>query len=284
MTRQFGRSINVVVGKEGNAIDVSKLRIKFEITKNIMGAPDTCKLEIFNLSRDSQTKVENEFDTVIVNAGYGGDIGLLFQGEIRNVFRSDGGGGNRITQVFAGDADQAYKRSVSNFTLGNDSKINDVIKRVIEDMTNVELGKIDIEAGNNKILGMTYSGASRDLLNQLGKDYNFNWSIQNGFLNCIDAKKPKSFEAVLINNKTGMVGSPTVTARGANVQTLLNWRIEPHGLIKVESETNVAQFGNLFFTDIPETLGKGTYKVAAVTYIGDTHGVSWHSNIEGLNI
>ncbi len=283
MSRQFGRKISVQIGSKESGIDVSELRIKFDITKNIMGAPDICKLQIFNLNRDSQNKVQNEFDTVIVNAGYKDGIGQLFQGQIRNVFRVRDGV-NMITEVYAGDGDQSYKRSVSSFTVADNATVESIINIIIQDMSRVELGVIDIVEGANKIRGKSFSGASRDILTQLGKDYNFNWSIQNGLLNCVDANSVLPREAIVLNNRTGMIGAPTITARGVNVSSLLNSNIAPHALIKIESQTDAVKFGNLFLADVPETLGAGTYKVGSVNYVGDTHGQEWYSHTEGLNI
>ena len=283
MGKQFGRKIDLQIGSDGTGVNVSELRIRFEVIKNIMGAPDLCKLEIFNLSRSNQNKIQDVFDTVILNAGYSDNYGLLFQGEIRNVFKRKVGV-DSITEVYAADSDQSYKRSYSNFTLSENASVLDVINTIVADMDKVRLGTINIETGTNKILGRTFAGASRDLLTQLGKDYNFNWSIQNGLLNCVDANRSLPTEAILISNRTGMIDAPVVTARGVDVATLLNWRIEPHALIQVESNTDAVKFGNLYLQDIPETLGRGIYKVGAVTYQGDTHSDAWYSFIEGLNI
>lgn len=282
MSKQFGREIKIEITSKSQLINVSNLRVRFDIKKNIAGVPDIAKIEIYNLSRDKRERIKEEFEKITVTAGYENNTAVIFSGEIRNVFHQRSRV-DFITQIFAGDGDQAYKRSFSNFTIAENSTVESIIDLVIKDMSGISKGEIDIKKGSNKLKGRTFSGPSRDILKQLAKDYDFNFSIENNKLNCVDANSVLKTETVLISSNSGMIDTPIITARGINVTTLLNTKIRINSLFQVEAQTDVVKFGNLFLKEVPQTLGSGTYKTAAINYLGDTHGTEWYTLIEGLN-
>ena len=88
MARQYGRNYRLTVTDvDGNSKEISGLHIEFEITKSTLSFPNLARISITNVSKDTLSFIQRKFNNVRLDVGYGEDIGLLFKGEIRNVFQ-----------------------------------------------------------------------------------------------------------------------------------------------------------------------------------------------------
>ena len=280
MSRQYKRKVKLTIGDGINALIVEDLRVKFEISKDLQGYPNLAKIDIFNLNDDSRAKVKDEFSKVIFNAGYEDNVKQLFLGDIRNVIHSRQGV-DFITTIYAADGDTDFQGSFVNTSLSEGVKIKDIVDIVVADFKDVVVGELQGLTGErDKLRGVILSGPSKDILNQYGNDYDFDWSVQDGVFETIG--KDEAFNDVTtVSSQFGMLGSPSITELGADVRILLNPSILPNRRIKIESSAPQLALGNLYFRDIKKTLGEGFYKVQKVIHTGDTHGNDWYSDITG---
>jgi len=287
MSRNYKRAINVTVfkGADQAGLEIKNLRISIEITKDQLGYPNIGKIEIYNLNRDNQNRIKNVFDRVVVNAGYEDNIGQVFLGDIRNVEKVRMGP-DMITRIWAGSGDRSYKEGILNYTAGLNTDVRSIIDEAVKSFGDVVVGRIDELVGNKKIAGASYSGSTRQILDQLSKDYGFNWFIDDGKISVLKPETTLNTEntAVLISSTTGMIGVPSVTERGVMATSLMNHNIKIGKLIKIESQTETVQLGNLFFRDINKTIGEGAYKAIKIIHIGDTHGNQWQTITEGISL
>ena len=283
MARQYKRAYDLtVIPTGGEARVIKDLRVNFEITKSILSFPNLCRLNIYNPNEDTLATLQKKFTKIVLNAGYEGDIQLLFKGEVRNVFQNRAGVDSLIT-VYAGDGERDWQNATFNKTFTENVTISSAIEEVLKTFEDVTVGVVNgLPQVADKLRGQTLSGSSKDILDQFANEYGFDWSIQDGEVIITPVESPlEGDEAVLVNAATGMLGSPTVTEIGADVSTLLNPRLLPNKAFKIESVNADIQLGNLFFRNIKRTTAEGTYKIQEVTFKGDSREGDWVSSVKG---
>lgn len=282
MSRQYKRAYALVVSDENNSKTITGLRLSFNITKSLHSFPNLAQLELYNPNPETLSMLESKFSEILLNAGYEGNIRLLFKGQVRNVFQRKVGT-DRIVTIFAGDAEQDWQNAIFNKTLTENIAIKQVVTEIAETFKNTTTGQLQgLDAEADKLRGQTLSGSSKEILDQLAEDYGFQWSIQDGELITVPNEAVlEDVDAVLINNATGMIGSPTITELGVNVTTLLNPELLPNRAFVVESDFADVAIGGVQFRKINRTSGDGTYKTFQVIFNGDTHGNNWFSTVEG---
>lgn len=283
MSRQFKRAYDLtIIPVSGESRVIRELKIRFEITKSVLSFPNLAKLVIFNPSKATIDALEGKFTKVILNAGYEGNIRLLFKGEVRNAFQGKTSTDRTIT-VFAGDGQRDWQNASFNKTFTENVSISAAIDEVLKTFKDSVIGALEgIPTIADKLRGQTLSGSSKDIMDQFADEYGFTWSIQDGeVITTPDAQPLEGTEAVLVTSATGMIGSPIVTEIGADVTTLLNPRLFPNSAFKIESVNADIQLGNLFFRNIPRSNAEGTYKIQEVSFRGDSREGDWLSSVKG---
>ena len=283
MARQYKRVYDLtIVPTDGESRVIKELRVNFEITKSILSFPNLCKLIIYNPNEDTLSTLQKKYTKILLNAGYEGDLLLLFKGEIRNIYQSKNGT-DRIITIYAGDGERDWQNSTFNKTFTENVTISNAIQEVLKSFEEVTIGVINgLPQVADKLRGQTLSGSSKDILDGFADEYGFDWSIQDGEVVITPTESPlEGDEAVLVNAATGMIGSPTVTEIGADVTTLLNPRMLPNRAFKIESVNADIQLGNLFFRNIKRTSAEGTYKIQEVSFKGDSREGEWTSMVKG---
>lgn len=247
-----------------------------------MSFPNLCKLVIYNPNEDTLSTLQKKFTKITLNAGYEGDVRLLFKGEVRNVFQTKIGV-DRVVTVYAGDGERDWQNATFNKTFTENVTISSAIEEVLKSFKEVTTGVVNgLPQVADKLRGQTLSGSSKDILDGFAEEYGFDWSIQDGEVIITPNESPlEGDEAVLVNSATGILGSPTITEIGADVTTLLNPRMLPNRAFKIESINADIQLGNLFFRDVKRTSAEGTYKIQEVTFKGDSREGEWTSAVKG---
>ncbi len=283
VARQYKRVYELtIIPDDGEARIINDLRVNFEITKSILSFPNLCRLVIYNPNEDTLSTLQKKFTKIVLNAGYEGDVRLLFKGEIRNVFQSKIGV-DRLITIYAGDGERDWQNATFNKTFTENVTISAAIEEVLKSFEEVTTGVINgLPQVADKLRGQTLSGSSKDILDGFADEYGFDWSIQDGEVIITPVESPlEGDEAVLISAATGMIGSPIVTEIGADVVSLLNPRLLPNKAFKIESVNADIQLGNLFFRNIKRTTAEGTYKIQEVTFKGDSREGDWTSSVKG---
>lgn len=283
MSRQYKRAYELsIIPTEGDAKVIKGLRVNFEITKSVLSFPNLCRLNIHNANDDTLSLLQTKYTKIIFNAGYEGNVKLLFKGQVRNVFQSRSGT-DKIITIYAGDGEKDWQNATFNKTFTENITISSAIDEVLKTFKEVTIGTISgMPNAADKLRGQTLSGSSKDILDQFSEEYGFDWSIQDGevVINPVEQSLGGD-EAVLITAATGMIGSPTITEIGADVSSLLNPKLLPNRAFKIEPINADVQLGNLFFREVKRTTAEGTYKIQEVTFKGDSREGEWSSLVKG---
>jgi hypothetical protein len=259
----------------GNAIEITGLRIAFEITKTLEKNANDARIEIGNLSEATRNEFTRLPLHVRLDAGHDGEPQLLFKGDLHwsdSVPREE----NWITTLECKDGGRAIKeaRISRTYKPGVSSKtvLNDLIAaHGVKLPTSIADAK---EFAKQYASGVTVSGPASTEMSRLLSRHGMSWSFQNGKIQILRKNDVRADEALVISRDTGMINSPEYGAPKKDggkpvltVQTILYPRVIPGIKISVTSEKIT-----------------GVFKVQRVHHSGDTHGDAWMSDIEAVKI
>jgi hypothetical protein len=301
----------IVSDASGNGLDLSELRIKFEITQADLSTfrPTTAIITIYNLSDQTVANAIKEFTEVTLQAGYQppGKFGVIFQGTIKAFERGHESVTDSYLTIFAADGDLA-NFVLMNHTLAPGYSPEDEQKAITDALQEYGLSKgamSGLSGGTGGISpdafrGKLMLGTAPDLLDNLGKTHGFTWTIINGKIQSVPLTGYLPGEAVILNAASGLIGWPRNTLGGVNVTCLLNPSLQLQGLIQINNKdintTSPAQgaglagfpnavvgFPGLNQTSFFATVANdGFYRILVLEYEGDTRGNPWYCHLTCL--
>ena len=121
-SQQFGRVVSLqVFGTNLQGLDLSELRIRFAVKKTGTAVPNTADIRVYNLEEQTALQIRKEFTKVILQAGYEGKLGVIFQGNIKQVIIGREDANTTFIDIIAGDGDRAYNFAIVKGTLAKGS-------------------------------------------------------------------------------------------------------------------------------------------------------------------
>lgn len=289
---QYGRAISLIVfGPDFDGLDLSPLRIKFSIKRSETQTPNTADIRVYNLSEETAMRVRDEFKKVILQAGYEGNLGVIFQGNIKQVILGRESATDTFIDIVAGDGDRAYNFAVVTKTLAAGTNSLDQAEALIQSMNpkGVTAGHIGEMPTEKLPRGKVLYGNSRNYLRNIAETADKTWSIQNEQVTFIPKRSYLPGESVVLTSKTGMIGTPQQTNVGINIKCLLNPIIKIGGTVKIDNKS-VEQFKinldqpNSAANIPPPFNADGVYFVMCIEHNGDTRGVDWYSTMICLSV
>lgn len=274
---QFDRVASVDIGPPGEqGFRVRDVRIVFEVDKTDAQDANRARLEILNLSDDTRNRIRETDDAIIIRAGYAQDTGeeVLFTGRVASVEHRYAPP-DIITRIESGDGITELRESRSSVSFSGPGASLTLIVRKLADDFGLEIrDSIDVPR-IRWTEGLAIAGPTRDAMTKVLDRAGYEWSVQNGYLQVIPRGGANTKPAVVIRSDTGLLSSParinqveenldeTKRKPGWAFRCLLNPRIEPGGLVQLESR------------DV-----QGLFRVNNVRHAGDTHGEEWSSQVE----
>ncbi len=289
---QYIRRCNLIVsGTSGGGLDLSGLRIVFKIKKSDAQTPNTAEIRVYNLAPDTANQIRKEFKRVVLQAGYESNYGIIFDGNIKQVRMGREDGTDSYIDIAAGDGDVAYNYAVVNTTLAAGAKQSDQIGAASVAMAGKGVRKGHIADTGTAALprGKVMYGNARDYLRQSAETSGTTWSIQDGKLQIVPLTSVLPNQAVLLNSKTGLVGTPEQAEGGITVKCLLNPMLKIAGKVKIaEADVSTAKLPDTS-KDAPANKpaaisADGIYRLLTVEHGGDTRGNDWYSDLVCLDV
>ncbi len=272
----FNRFATVAVGAPGaKGTLVSGLRVQFDIEKDARGAPNKGIIQVWNLSESTRNQIRSTKDIAILEAGYVDDEQrnrLTIQMDVIDV-RAVIQKPDIVTALTCADGVNSLR--TKKFSVSYDG--GKTVKAIISDLaSNAGLVLRDLASIEDAQYqqGFAQAGPLGDILDKLAGRVDANWSFQNGELQFAPKDAPATAYISVVNEKTGLVGSPTKRNKVGEInnpfqqngwifRTLLNPTIEPNGKVKLESEE-----------------AEGTFRVLSVKHTGDTAEGDFYSTVE----
>ena len=275
----YGRIAKVTVtSSDKSGIEVSELRIVFDITKTSKSESNSSKISIYNLNSDTAAFLEQKNLKVILFTGYENDqsgLSVIFKGEILNSTSSKIGT-ERLTILHCGDSDTAINLNQYQKSYRPGTKIRTIVTDIVNTMgVIVEDQNYSDIPSDSFISSYIAFGASKKILDDLIKKVGLEWYIQDGVFYAKKRIDIKRVNAIIINENTGLISSPerknekkttsVDTESGVTFNSVLNPDLVPGQTVKIESEYS-------------STNTKGLFTIKEVKIQGDTHGKNWMCN------
>lgn len=284
MAKLYKRTWNVTVGAALGALraglNVSNHRCAFTVEKTAKPEPNTCTLEIWNLSRSQRDAIaelapkkgETRGVPVLIEAGYE-ETGAnqIFLGDLRTT-HSRREGADWITTVESGDGEQAFQNARLNVAFGPQTR-PDVALRAIVNALGIDQGNAPIAIAQLLATGSTtlapkrfvMSGSAAQHMTNFCRSANLEWSIQDGAIQILNLGRPLAPNfAVRLGSDSGLVEAPSVDQKG-----VLTCRMLMIPQVRV---------GALLVLDSAAV--RGTFRVERARWQGDTHGTPWYVEVE----
>lgn len=292
-TQQFLRQCTLLVSnKAGKALDLSALRIKFQVKMTGTATPNTADIRVYNISYDTAFQIQKEFTKVVLQGGYQANFGVVFQGNIKQVLIGRESATDTFIDIIAGDGDIAYNFAIVNRTLAAGSRPLDQINTSAAAMS--KTGEATLQAPTNMPITqlprakVMYGSASK-YMKQSGQNTKHSWSIQNGNIQFVPINGYLKGEAVVLTSKTGMIGTPNQTNIGVNIKCLMNPLIRVGGRVKIDNKSIAGYKINLDVPGSPANIpapltADGMYYVWTISHSGDARSNDpWYTDLICIN-
>lgn len=289
---QYGRVCTLIVSDRSlNGIDLSKLRIKFVVKRSDTMTPNVADIRVYNLEEETARQIKKEFTTVTLQAGYEGNYGVIFRGNIKQVILGRESATDTFIDIVAGDGDRAYNFAIINSTIAAGARQSDQVNAAVTAMTpkGVTAGHLGDFPTSQLPRGKVMYGNARNYLRDVAQTTNKSWSIQDEKVTFVSNKSYLPGERVVLTSKTGMIGTPQQTNEGVNVKCLLNPNIKIASRIEIDNKSVQRYKINLSVPNSPANIpapltADGVYYVLVAEHSGDNRGVEWYTNLICLNV
>lgn len=261
--RQFGRQWQLDIINDQETLSINSLRVAFEIDKTINEKPNPAQIDVWNLNRNHINQLLSQsFKRVVLSVGYN-ELRTIYSGDITKArIRRDGL--DFILSLECADGYKSYSQARSSITLKSGANDEQILQEIQKTMPDIKLGEIELPNKRQLPRGRVLNGDSRHILNQIARNHQADWSIQDGHLIFLPRDKVLNDEAVLLSQETGLVNTPEQTDDGLALQCLLNPALQIGGLVKVQS---ILAYFN------------GEYKIVKLAHSGDGLNGDWLSKL-----
>lgn len=283
MTKFYNRKYEILINDETfipETTDGREFKMTFEILIDYGGFITYSDVAIYNLSDETAAKAFKRGNKFAIRAGYEDGVDYLFNGEIRNAFKERSGPDTMTRIIARGNADS---NKTINQTLGKGTKLTAIIKACVNAMGfPLVIREDDFKDVAPYAKGYTMTGDPRVYLDKLAQTHKFSYLVDKNKLIVTANNSHRQTTPVIVSQFEGMIGIPEISEVGCDVNVRLNPKIKIGGRIDVQTELKTFNFSNLYFQDIPESAGKGIYRIFKLKHSGDTHGDSWTTSITGI--
>lgn len=292
---RFNRVYKLSIGKAGReGIEISDLRVTFDITKNTKEDPNECTIKIYNLSEQSRAVVETPDSKVILSAGYAEENSLImtFAGAIVDAYtyfdQAD-----VVTELSVADGYIELRDTAVSLGYAGGVKASLIINDIAKQMgLTLQLG--DELNDRTWVNGFSHYGPARDALHKVVRGTGLEWSIQNQTLQVIKAMGTTRRSAVVLGADSGLIGYPKRNREGAKEKARVNDRVSGRSADIVSSRQQKTGWTvrSLLLPWInPGDLVKmesrtiqGFWRVDSLRHIGDSFGGDWQTELNLVEI
>jgi hypothetical protein len=273
----YERTASLDIGPEGGTgVHITGVRIGFRVQKTATRSINSANIDIFNLSQTTREQIANTDNIVVVNAGYveGSGEEIVFRGDIDR-FVHKHSPPDKIFNIEAGDGERVLRQTRIAVSFIGGTYAQEVLDEIVDQLPGIAVREYDFGYEVEFANGWSFVGPAADGLDKIARSLEAAWSLQNNEIQIVDIQGNNQTEAIHLSPTTGLIGSPEKLddlenqleekkrPPGFRVQTLLMPKIEPRGIVSIESSEIT-----------------GLFTVESVEHIGDTHGQAWTSLLE----
>ena len=234
----FMRKAFVEFGVEGSdGIQFRDIRLSFRVDKSRKSDPDKATISIYNLAESSINLLLRKNAVIRLYAGYSETPPIIFEGTaIKNGIKVDRSGVDKIATIEALDGGRAWTEGRVRISQRGEVTFESVYKASIQALGLPE-GVVVLPAGLTFPSGLVVDTPAREMLNRLAKMSESEWFVRHNVVNFVPRGDAIRDYIPKISSKDGnLVGSPNPTAKGVEINCLLDGSIQPASEVFLESK------------------------------------------------
>lgn len=281
-------------------MDVSRLRCVFKTKADINTMCQLGTLAVYNMNAKTEKEVIIEGFQIAIYAGYQeGQYGEIFTGDIIQIFRNRENGIDYRLEIVALKGNANFTANFCKTTVAAGSTPRDVPEILAKQSDKVfESGEKNEELPEQPLpRGKVLFGTPAKYLRALCTwNDAYCWEGKDGRLEVRTVEQEIPEENVLeLTPTTGLVGTPVYTDNGINIKMLMEPRIGPWSMVKIDNEIIQRQAVNIDPNDKDGKVNKqqtyqkdqfdqdGEYQVFSIEHSGDTWGDDWTTSVVGVS-
>lgn len=278
---QTNRIYSLIVGSSEDGWEITDLHITFDVSKMADNSKqdNTCNIEIYNLSREKQAYLEKEYIYAVLSVGYVG-TGLirLYAGQVVSASTLKRGA-DTITTIRMGSSYTELNHQVMNKIIPEGGLVEDVILEISKSLGTSRNVITGVNCKNPVLDGYPLSGTPKEMLKEVCKAHDMEWSIDDSVLYVRDSttSHTKAGAVVVISQESGLIERPYLTTtsggiskkndkikkKGLQFKCLINPELIPGSLIKLE-------YGEV----------SGYYRIDSLRATGGWADTAWHMDVK----
>lgn len=301
------RKYRIVISdaKDEKALDVSNLRVVFEIKKAREDA-NWATISIYNLTKETEEEIIMNGDRIIVEAGYHGAMssywevdlngaelvneaeepqqyGVIFDGKIMYPARHKEGNTDYVLTLVCVDGQSELLKNYVAFTLNRGATQQRIVQAVAENANKPIPCKCTTNINEIKLpRGKVCFGAPIKYFADVARGNAGTYWINNGEITMAKWSDEVQDEAKVITPETGLIGMPQQTQLGVSWTMLLdpNAKIFSKYQLKDVFVAEMAQRPGTIAQPLDEEF---IYQITELTHKGDTFGNDWYTECNGVS-
>lgn len=284
------------LSQDGRVEDVTFMRQDFSVKAfvNVGGnGLNTSNIKLYNLTDANSKRIEQFGGTVSLEAGWEGEVGLLFQGSISSVTRTKPAvtSPDIVTTLYCVSGLSALQTLSFSETIVNES-LPSFLGRMAQ---NFELELTIDSRIQGQITNTAFNGDIVSVLTNLSTEFNFDFYITQNrlFISSPDIEG----NIRTYNPENGLLDIPVVTEIGIDLKVFLDPQINTGDSFDLTSEFANFNIGGLEFLDRVrgeqvKTFGRqlnnnryqGRYRALELNHEGSSHEDTWETSIRGQGL
>lgn len=280
ITFQFADANPVAIGPRDFDLVVVQppFSVEIDINRNTLSSASDATIQIYNLSQHVRERLRRDttnilvgtgiqLDSVLVQAGYGEDLPIIFNGDIFQAW-SIRQGTNWVTTINAHDGGAAFVNATTSVAVQAGTPVKSIVTDLASSLRRfgVNLGAIGDFTGNIARAN-AYIGGTMDLMREMTGGAVF---IDNQKVHVLKDSEYIDGDATVISAQSGLLGTPLRENFYINFDMLFEPKLSIGRLIKLES-----------FTD---QNFNGFYKVVSLKHAGMISGAVAGSVITSVGL
>lgn len=292
---QYLRYCGLTVEGAGSTMDLSNLRVRFVIKKDLALSPNQAIIKITNLGPEKGRGLMNkEFKKLTLDVGYRDGHGVVFKGNIVQSIYGRENPTDTLATIMAYDGDHGHVYGFVSTTHPPGSTPQDHLNTAMAAFAKygLSLGYVGVDLSTPVYpRAVTLWGSANDVIRLIGRNKDASVSYQNEKVTIVPHGQAAPGGVIVLNSSTGLVGMPTQTDRGIYARCLINPQIHVHSLVHINQNdvqraiAPANQFGTneIGQETMPSVATDGYYVVCQIEMYGDTRGDEWYQDLVMLS-
>jgi hypothetical protein len=271
------REIRLIFQTSSTEVVIENLYLQFEFTKALRSKPNDGWIKVWNL-KPSTAKLLKDASSLQIVAGYRGNTGLVYRGDIRRASNKARKGHSQgeslatreglgfVTEITLGGHLEALTQAYVQRSWAGTVPLKQVVKDVIP--------SFGLSAANLSILpdltveDFAWSGKTSDLLDALLLNTDFAWNEDDGLIVFNEVGVPVDRVRVEVNFGTGLLSVPVVEKKSIKFKHLLNpaFRVG----------------GKIYMLSVEASEANGLWKIKKLVLRGDNRDGEHTTEVEAV--